>query len=77
MKVKVEIFGKLTDITKNKNFEFQSINDTDSLLQKLYEQFPGLQSASFIIAVNNNLIQDNTMLEDDNTVALMPPYSGG
>ena len=77
MKVNVEIFGQLTDITKDKNFEFKSVNDTDNLLQKLYEQFPGLQSASFIIAVNNNLIKDNTILEDNNTVALMPPYSGG
>ena len=77
MKVKVEIFGQLTDITKNKNFEFVSVNDTDSLVQRLYEEFPGLQSASFVIAVNNNLIKHNTMLEDDNTVALMPPYSGG
>ncbi|MEO8769203.1 MAG: MoaD/ThiS family protein [Ferruginibacter sp.] len=77
MKVNVEIFGQLTEITKNKYFEFTSVNDTDSLLQKIYEQFPGLQSASFVIAVNNNLIKHNTLLQDNNTVALMPPYSGG
>ncbi|MEO6671027.1 MAG: MoaD/ThiS family protein [Ferruginibacter sp.] len=77
MKIQVEIFGQLTDITKDKTVEITTVEDTDGLLQKLYEQFPALRSASFVIAVNNNLIHGNTGLENNNTVALMPPYSGG
>ena len=77
MKVNVEFFGQLTDITKTKSFEFSSIADTESLLQKLYEKFPALQSSKFVIAVNNDLIKNNTVLEEGAIVALMPPYSGG
>ncbi|MFT3911768.1 MAG: MoaD/ThiS family protein [Ferruginibacter sp.] len=77
MKVNIEFFGQLTDITKTKSFEIASITDTESLLQKLYETFPGLQSSEFVIAVNNDLIKNNTVLEEGTVVALMPPYSGG
>jgi molybdopterin synthase sulfur carrier subunit len=77
MKVNLLYFGQLTDITKNSSQQFDDIKDTESLLSKLYEQFPKLKNIKFTIAVNNNIIEKNTALVDNATVALMPPFSGG
>ena len=77
MKVSVIFFGQLTDITKTASLDVRGIKDTNSLVQQLYEQFPGLRSAKFIIAVNNERIIDNSTLTEDSTIALMPPFSGG
>ncbi|MEO7523662.1 MAG: MoaD/ThiS family protein [Ferruginibacter sp.] len=77
MKINVEFFGQLVDITNTKSCEIISAADTEMLLQKLNDTFPALRSAAFIIAVNNSLIKENTILEDGVIVSLMPPYSGG
>ena len=77
MKVTIEFFGQLTDISKTKTYDITDVSDTDTAMTKLYEKFPTFQSAKFIIAVNNLIIHQNTELTGETVIALMPPYSGG
>lgn len=77
MKVTIEFFGQLTDISKTKTFDIAAVTDTDTAMKKLYEKFPSFQFIKFIIAVNNTIIHKNTELNGDTLIALMPPYSGG
>lgn len=74
-KVKIITFGKLKEILGS-DFEEMSYN-TDELQQKLSSKFPVLQTLKLRIAVNQNIISENTQLNDNDVVALMPPYSGG
>lgn len=71
------VFGQLTDITQATRISWQQVADTDSLLQQLKQQYPALASAKFAVAVNNQVIQQNTPLMAGAQVALMPPFSGG
>ena len=73
--VKIITFGKLKEILGS-DFEETSDN-TDELQQKLSSKFPALQTLKLRIAVNQKIISENTQLNNNDVVALMPPYSGG
>jgi len=43
----------------------------------LEEKYPRLKTVQYAIAVNKEVIQQNTILDNDATVAILPPFSGG
>jgi molybdopterin converting factor small subunit len=74
--VNVLLFGRLAEICGQSNFFFD-MADTDTISEKLRNDFPEMKPLSFAVAVNQVLISRNTALKDGDEVALMPPYSGG
>ena len=76
MNVNIIIFGQLADIVGN-SLSLDNIPDTDSLVKTLNKLYPALTGAKYVIAVNRQVVNGNTVLANDNTVALLPPYSGG
>ena len=77
MKIKILSFGRIADITGKTSWEISGIKNTDELIENLSLDFPELQLNKFALAVNKDIIQKNTTLNDNDTVALLPPYSGG
>ena len=77
MKVGLLIFGQLTEDIDATDLELGDQADTNALYTLLLERYPSLRTKSFTIAVNNKLVVDNTPLTENNTIALMPPFSGG
>lgn len=77
MRVKVLIFGQLTDITGESEIYLNEISDRDELVEKLNQQYPALADSKYAIAVDKKVINQNTRLDDECTVALLPPFSGG
>jgi molybdopterin synthase sulfur carrier subunit len=77
MSIEVMFFGQLTDITGSSKISVEDVTDTDSLKQKLFQQFPSLSAAKFRVAVDNKLINDNMRIEQGAKIAFMPPFSGG
>jgi molybdopterin converting factor small subunit len=77
MKIKVLVFGQLSDITGDNILELSDIRDTDQLIFKLNNLFPALKNVRYACAVDQKVISSNTRLSDDCTVALLPPFSGG
>lgn len=75
MEVKVIAFGKIAEIT-GKEFSVAA-SDTEALKEQLVVQFPQLADMKFAVAVNKKVTDENTALNNNDTVALMPPYSGG
>lgn len=73
--VKIISFGKLKEIL-GPDFKAEAEN-TDDLINKLNEKFPQLKDLKLRIAVNQKIISENTALQNNDVVALMPPYSGG
>lgn len=70
------IFGSLTDITGS-SLQLENIADTNRLVIELNGRFPALINSKYIIAVNKKMIDANTPLHNDDTIALLPPFSGG
>ena len=77
MKVKILLVGQITDITGDNAIVLEGIDDTDSMVSTLHQMFPALANATYLIAVNKKIISGNTLLTDNCTVALLPPFSGG
>ncbi len=75
--INVLTFGAITEITGSKSFLMQGIDSTERLVDLLEEKYPRLKTVQYAIAVNKEVIQQNTMLDNDATVAILPPFSGG
>ena len=75
MHVNIIAFGQIADITGSELT--LDVHDTGSLVEMLNEQFPELHKKKFTIAVNRQVVTVNTPLTHNDTVALMPPFSGG
>lgn len=77
MGITVYFFGSLVDITGQSKKDVNSFSDTDALNLHLQKECPALSSTKYFIAVNQKMIKANCILSNGDTVALMPPFSGG
>ena len=77
MKINILFFGQLTDIAGTDSIEAKDLKDTDELTLLLYKMFPALEQSKYVLAVDTNVVSENTLLTSDCTVALLPPFSGG
>lgn len=76
MSVKVILFGKLADIVGS-SVSVAKVVDTDGLIEALHKDYPALSNAKYVIAVDKQIINENTALNKNTMVALLPPFSGG
>jgi sulfur-carrier protein len=76
MQVDILFFGQLTDIAGSR-LTLQDIPDTNGLKTELYKRYPALNGSKFIMTVDKKNITENTVLSDNSTIALLPPFSGG
>ena len=77
MEINLLTFGSITEIIGESSLVYSDLNNTDLLVKKLHDAFPELASIKYSIAVNQKLVHTNTKLNDKDTVALLPPFSGG
>lgn len=78
-KMKLKIFGKLTDIFHGNKYDLDSENEksVSELKVNLYEKFPELKESTFLIIVSGVKANDDEMIPENAEIALLPPYSGG
>ena len=77
MEINLLSFGQIADITGKSAWKMVGVKDTNELIKNLEEQFPALSTVRYSIAVNKKLIQENTVFNEKDTIALLPPFSGG
>ncbi|MEP6926589.1 MAG: MoaD/ThiS family protein [Ginsengibacter sp.] len=77
MKVKIIVFGQLTDIIDNNEFTLNSNADTNNLKNELHKLYPALADKKYVIALDKQIVTSNTMLTEGSIIALLPPFSGG
>ena len=80
MTIKILTFGIARDIIGSSIFETQitegaTVTDLKQHLLDKYPRFGNL--ASLMIAVNEEYGQDNTILQEKDEIALIPPVAGG
>lgn len=76
-KISIEFFGKLVEITGKKNIVLENIIDTENLKFQINGLFPAMKEQTYMIALNNKLISNNTSILNNCNVACMPPFAGG
>lgn len=77
--IQLRYFGAIAEETKSKEEEFTFSKMTlQELMDQLEQKYP-LKKLSFSIAVNQKIIQDkeNYSIENNDIIALLPPFAGG
>jgi len=77
MSINLLFFGQLSTLVGSNNMTIENIVDTESLQLFLFEKFPEMENAKFVIALNNEVILKNTVINIGDTLAFLPPFSGG
>ena len=77
MQINLLAFGKVAAITGDHFVLNESISDTNALQQLLQNKFAALQGLKYRLAVNKHMVEQNVPLTDNDTIALLPPFSGG
>jgi molybdopterin converting factor small subunit len=75
--IEVIFFGQLTDSTGVSSFVIEEVANTDMLINLMKMRYPSLESSKYMVAVNNTMVTENTILTPGSKVAFMPPFSGG
>lgn len=74
--IRILYFGQLAEITGLLEERLELHTDVRALKEALYKKYPVLSLKQFIVSVNKCVVQ-NTPLNENDEVALMPPFSGG
>ena len=80
IKINVLLFGIATDLVGTSSLELElpeniSVKAFKEILQKQYQNLKQLNT--YAIAVNESYASDATLVCDKDTVAIIPPVSGG
>lgn len=75
MILKLKYFGMVAEALKKEAEELELNVNTVSEVEDLYKSKLG--DISFKVAVNQNLVESNYQLNENDTVALLPPFAGG
>lgn len=78
MILKLKYFGMIAEAVGKENEEFEftnsSVEELDQLIKNKYEK---LFTMNYKVAVNQSFVEENTMLKDNDEIALLPPFAGG
>jgi molybdopterin synthase sulfur carrier subunit len=77
MEIEIISFGQIAEFINNQKIDIAGISDTDAFKQYLENQFPALKGMKYKLALNKNIVQENTEITNNATLAIMPPFSGG
>lgn len=76
--IQIKIFGKLTELfgtdTYSTSFDKKTVAE---LKAQLHNTFPTLATMTYLVVVNNQKANDDTIIPVNASLALLPPYSGG
>ena len=72
--VKILFFGQLREIAETDSGDFRNSKE---LKEYLYDRYPLLKDHSFVLALNQQIINTEQEFEDGAELALLPPFSGG
>ena len=79
MKIKLLSFGIISEVMgqNTQTLDVKEQTTVIQLLDELVSKHPPLKNHKFKIAVNKKITEDETILNNDDEIALLPPFSGG
>ncbi len=77
MNIKVLYFGVIADITGKQEDSFSEFASVKNLLNFLENRFPDLKRSKYQISVNQEIKKEEFIFNNNDEVALLPPFSGG
>jgi sulfur-carrier protein len=75
--VKVIIFGQLTEVIGHNEINIDGCKNILELRMKLGSTYTQMEGKKYNIALDNQIVEDEYIINEEATVYLLPPYSGG
>lgn len=73
----VYLFGILEEVTGQKILKADNFQSTDDLVRSLKDKIPALNDYTFQIAINQEVVTEDTTISPGDEIAFLPPFSGG
>jgi molybdopterin synthase sulfur carrier subunit len=80
MTITVKYFGIIADFTKKKEEGFhlnETMNSIQSLQSHLEKVYPEIKNTAYSFALNQKMTNQDATLQNQDEIALLPPFSGG
>lgn len=77
MEISVLFFGVLAEVTGTNRKHYSEIKSLADLKQRIGDDFPEIVHYNFRIAVNNKIVNEDSLLSHGDKVAYLPPFAGG
>ena len=77
MEVKVLFFAQIQELFKQDEMVVYDIYSVEELIDNLKNIAPNLSQYQYIVAVNEAITKENSALNNNDVVALLPPFAGG
>ena len=79
MKVTVKFFARYREIVGDAEIEVEIDNGATvaGLIAKLVGKYPGFPADPYMVAVNAEYVEPDTILHEGDEAAFFPPFSGG
>ncbi|MDF1560272.1 MAG: MoaD/ThiS family protein [Bacteroidales bacterium] len=74
--VKVLYFGAAQQVAGKASEDFTA-EDTASLREQILERYPAMRRVTFRLALNRNLLKEESLLKENDMIAILPPFEGG
>ncbi|MCU0457518.1 MAG: MoaD/ThiS family protein [Bacteroidales bacterium] len=74
--VRVLFFGAAQEATGRTEETFRA-GDTASLRRIITDKYPSLAIIPFRLALNRTMLKDDSDLEKNDVIAILPPFQGG
>lgn len=79
MKIQVQYYGLIAEIT-GRTHENWIMNLNSSIVEiqhNITTKYPDLKKQSYVIALNDQLVNDKQIVQNEDIIALLPPFAGG
>jgi molybdopterin synthase sulfur carrier subunit len=80
MMLTIKYFGAIADLThkKEEQFPFESADHSlRSVKHELEQKYPGIKNIHYSLALNQSVAIQDEMVNENDELALLPPFAGG
>jgi molybdopterin converting factor small subunit len=75
-RITVLYFGAAQQVAGNASEEYAA-DDTVSLRRQIIERHPEMCRVIFRLALNRNMLKEESPLKENDIIAILPPFEGG
>ncbi|MBK7711255.1 MAG: MoaD/ThiS family protein [Bacteroidales bacterium] len=77
MQVKVLFFGVLSEVAGTDCRHYMEVKSINELKLRIIDEFPEIAHYNYRISLNSEIISSDRLLNENDEIALMPPFAGG
>ena len=78
MRLTIKYFGMLAEAADCDSEELEVAGEAvNHLIEAVHQKYPAMQEMNFMVAVNQSVVEENTVIDPAAEIALLPQFAGG